>query len=391
MKNIPYGRQNINQDDIDAVVSVLKSDFLTQGTIVPEFEIAISEYCNVKHAIAVNSATSSLHIACLAIGLQPGDYLWTSPITFVASANCAKYCGANVDFIDIDPRTYNISIERLTDKLELAEKENRIPKVIMAVHLCGQSCDMESIYNLSKRFGFKIIEDASHALGAKYKGEAVGSCKFSDITVFSLHPVKIITTGEGGIALTNNSMLADKMVRLRSHGITRSPKEMTRTPDGGWFYQQLELGYNFRLTDFAAALGLSQFKRLDQFITRRHEIAKLYTKLLSNSNIVTPWQNLDTYSSFHLYVVRIPNSRTLNRNLIFERLRSNGILVNLHYIPVYQHPYYERFGYDYSLFPEAEKYYSEAISLPIFPGLLDSDVESIVEIINKPINHQTIF
>ena len=391
MKTIPYGRQNINQDDIDAVVNVLKSDFLTQGTIVPSFEMAISEYCKVDHVICVNSATSALHIACLALGLKPGDYLWTSPITFVASANCARYCGAHVDFVDIDQKTYNMSIDRLAEKLKKAEAENKLPKIVVAVHLCGQSCDMEGIYRLGKQYGFKIIEDASHALGAKYKNEPVGCCKYSDITVFSLHAVKIITTGEGGMALTNSFEFAEKMIRLRSHGITRFPKEMTRTPDGAWFYQQLDLGFNFRMTDVAAALGLSQLKRLDDFVKRRHEIVDLYNKLLAGTNIVMPWQHADTYSSYHLYVIKIPNSRLLNRNLIFERLRSNGILVNLHYIPVYQHPYYEQFGYDLSNFPESEKYYSEAISLPIYPGLLDSDVEEIVEILNRPINHQTIF
>ena len=391
MKTIPYGRQNINKDDIDAVINVLKSDFLTQGTIVPSFEVAISEYCKVNHVIAVNSATSALHIACLALGLKQGDYLWTSPITFVASANCARFCGAEVDFVDIEPKTYNMSVDKLAEKLEKAERENKLPKIVVPVHLCGQSCDMESIYNLSKQYGFKIIEDASHAVGARYKNEPVGCCKYSDIAVFSLHAVKIITTGEGGMALTNSSDLAEKMTRLRSHGITRFPQEMTRTPDGAWFYQQLELGFNFRMTDVAAALGLSQFKRLDEFVKRRHEIVDLYNKLLAGTNIIIPWQHADTYSSYHLYVIRIPNLRLLNRNLIFERLRSNGILVNLHYIPIYLHPYYEQFGYDQSEFLESQKYYSQAISLPVFPGLLDSDVEEIVEILNKPINHQTIF
>lgn len=391
MKPIPYGRQDINQKDIDAVIEVLNSDFLTQGPVVPAFEMAVTEYCGAKHAVAVNSATSALHISCLALGVAPGDWVWTSPITFVASANCVLYCGAKVDFVDIDPITYNISVERLAEKLEVAEKENRVPKVVIPVHLCGQSCDMEGIYALSQRYGFKIIEDASHATGGKYKGEPIGNCKYSDITVFSFHPVKIITTGEGGMALTNNSDIASRMARLRSHGITRIPIEMTHVPDGPWYYQQIELGFNYRMTDLAAALGLSQMKRLDEFVNRRQGIASLYNDLLVDLNMMTPWQHPDTYSSFHLYVVRITNDGTINRNTVFERLRASGILVNLHYIPVYNHPVYQVMGFNPSDFPEAERYYSEAISLPIYSTLTDAEVEDIIEKIRKPLDHQTIF
>lgn len=391
MKQIPYGKHDINQTDIDAVVEILKSDFLTQGPIVPSFENALSSYCGANFAVAVNSATSALHIACLALGVGKGDWVWTSPITFVASANCAIYCGANVDFVDIDPITYNLSIEKITEKLKLAKKENRLPKVVIPVHLCGQSCEMEELFSLSLIYGFKIIEDASHATGAKYKGMPVGNCKYSDITIFSFHPVKIITTCEGGMALTNNQSLANKMALLRSHGITRSPVEMTQPPDGPWFYQQLELGFNYRMNDLQAALGISQLKRLDEFIKRRHQIANYYNKLLADFEVITPKQHSDTYSSFHLYVIKVPKHKKFNRDMIFERLRSSGILVNLHYIPVYRHPFYKKMGFNPDSFIQSEIYYSQAISLPIYPNLSDSEVEEIVSIIRKPMYHQTIF
>lgn len=391
MKYIPYGRQDINQADIDAVIDVLKSDFLTQGPVVPAFEMAVAEYCGAKYAVAANSATSALHIACLSLGVGEGDWVWTSPITFVASANCALYCGAQVDFVDINPNTYNISIEKVSEKLQVAKKGNRLPKVIIPVHLCGQSSEMEALYTLSQEYGFKIIEDASHAIGAKYKGKPVGNCIYSDITIFSFHPVKIITTGEGGMAVTNNQELAAHMARLRSHGITRAPIEMTHAPDGPWYYQQLELGFNYRMNDLQAALGLSQLKRLDKFVKRRQQIVDQYNKLLANMDIVVPWQHPDTYSSFHLYVVKIPNNKTINRDVVFERLRASGILVNLHYIPVYKHPFYQKMGFDPSDFPEAELYYSQAISLPIYSTLSDTEIDDIVRKIGMPLAHQTIF
>lgn len=288
---IPYGRQSINQDDIDAVVDVLRSDFLTQGPQVPVFEQVVSNYCNAQYAVAVNSATSALHIACLALDLKPGDILWTSPITFVASANCALYCGATVDFVDIDPRTYNLSVSALEQKLDHAKKNGKLPKILVAVHLCGQSCEMQQIHALSQKYGFKIIEDASHAIGGRYQGEPIGSCKYSDITVFSFHPVKIITTAEGGIAVTNQKELADKMDLFRGHGVTRDPDLMTQEPDGSWYYQQIALGFNYRMTELHAALGVSQMQRLDQFVSQRHKLANRYNQLLTGLPIITPWQH----------------------------------------------------------------------------------------------------
>ena len=389
---IPYGRQDINQADIDAVIAVLRSDFLTQGPSISAFEQAVSSYCGAQHAVAVNSATSALHIACLALGVGKSDVVWTTPITFVASANCALYCGATVDFVDIDPRTYNLSADRLAEKLATAEKAGTLPKVVIPVHLCGQPCDMARIHALSRQYGFKIIEDASHAIGGKYKSEPSGNCRYSDITVFSFHPVKIITTGEGGMALTNNGQLASQMLRLRSHGITRDPAEMTHAPDGPWYYQQIELGYNYRMTDIYAALGLSQMKRLDEFVTRRHALAAHYDELFKNLPITTPWQHADSYSSLHLYVLRVQSSYIkFTRSELFERLRANGIGVNLHYIPVYHHPYYASLGFNPAKFPESERYYAEAISLPMYPALTKKQQLEIARLMFTPIGHQTIF
>jgi UDP-4-amino-4,6-dideoxy-N-acetyl-beta-L-altrosamine transaminase len=387
---IPYGRQDVNQADIDAVMEVLRSDFLTQGPAVPAFEKAVASYCGAKHAVAVNSATSALHIACLALGVGKGDVVWTTPITFVASANCALYCGATVDFVDIDPTTFNLSLDRLAEKLAQAEKIGHLPKVVIPVHMCGQPCDMAGIHALSQQYGFKIIEDASHAIGGSYKGETIGNCRFSDITVFSFHPVKIITTGEGGMALTNDPVLANQMIRLRSHGITRDAAEMTHAPDGSWYYQQIELGYNYRISDLQAALGLSQMKRLDEFVTKRHVCARRYDELLADLPVFTPWQHVDCYSSFHLYVIRLDLS-VLNHREVFERLRVNGIGVNLHYIPVYRQPHYARMGFNPSDFPEAERYYAEAITLPIYPALTDKQQLEVVRWLIQPIGHQTIF
>ena len=389
---IPYGRQDISEADIEAVVDVLKADFLTQGPVVPAFEQAIAYYCGAEYAIAVNSATSALHIACLSLDVGPGDIVWTTPITFVASANCALYCGAAVDFVDIDASSYNIDVERLASKLERSEKEGRLPKVVIPVHLAGQSCDMNRIRSLAQHYGFKVIEDASHALGGRYLGEPVGSCHYSDITVFSFHAVKLITTGEGGMAVTNNPVIANRLARLRSHGITRVQDEMTRPPDGSWYYQQLELGYNYRMTDIQAALGLSQLQRLDEFIAKRKIIAKRYDELLTDPWLTIPWQNPDTDSAHHLYIVRINRGEIKFRQKdIFERLRSFGILVNLHYIPVYRHPYYESFGFNVNEFPEAEAYYAEAISLPIYPSLSEDQQSEVVQRLKSPIGHQTLF
>ncbi len=381
---IPYGRQNISQEDIDSVVEVLRSDFITQGPVVPLFEKTVAEYCGAKHAVAVNSATSALHIACISLGLGPGDLVWTSPITFVASANCARYCGADVDFVDIDPQTHNMSTSALAEKLEQAKSINRLPKVVIPVHFAGQSCDMSSIYQLSKEYGFRIIEDASHAIGGSYRDEKVGSCLYSDITVFSFHPVKIVTTGEGGMAMTNDAEIANHMTRLRSHGITRYPSEMNRAPVGSWFYQQIELGFNYRMTEMQAALGVSQLHRIDDFVSQRHQIADRYSELLQYTPIILPGKFPDAYSALHLYVVRIAGDKfSSSRREVFERMRADGIGVNLHYIPVYQQPYYEVMGYKGEEFPHSEKYYSEAISLPIFPGLSLHQQDRVVESLLK--------
>jgi len=380
MSLIPYSRQDISEADILAVVDVLRSDYLTQGPIVPAFEKAVAGYCDTKHAVAVNSATSALHISCLALGVGPGDLVWTSPITYVASANCALYCGAQIDFVDIDSRTYNLSVERLAEKLALAKKSGRLPKVVIAVHMCGQPCEMIDILALSKRYGFKIIEDASHAIGGKYLGEPIGNCRYSDITVFSFHPVKIITTGEGGMALTNNDQLVKRLRLLRSHGITSDVTEMhPKAKDELWNYQQIDLGFNYRMTDIHAALGLSQMKRLEEFVTKRHIIAKKYDQMLSCFAIITPWQHPDSYSSYHLYVIRLKlDDINMTNRQVYDAMRGVGILVNLHYIPVYRQPYYEQMGFGPGYCPEAEQYYSEVISIPIYPSLTETQQNFVV-------------
>lgn len=389
---IPYGRQDISEADIQAVVDVLKSDFLTQGPVVPAFEKLVADYCNAEYAYAVNSATSALHIACLALGVGKGDLVWTSPITFVASANCALYCGADVDFVDIDAATYNMSISVLEEKLVNAEKVGRLPKVVIPVHLAGQSCEMEKIHALGQKYGFRIIEDASHAIGGKYKGKSIGGCQYSDITVFSFHPVKIITTGEGGMCLTNDPQLAISLNRYRSHGIVRQASEMTHAPDGAWYYQQIDLGYNYRMTDIQAALGLSQMNRLDEFVAARHAVAIRYNELLEEDWIELPWQHPDIYSGLHLYIIRVKkNKKGITHRQLFEKLRNAGILVNLHYIPVYRHPYYEAIGYNRKEFPQSESYYSEAISIPMFATLNESEQQFVVNSIQKPHGYQNLF
>jgi len=380
MNTIPYGRQDISETDIQAVVDVLRSDYLTQGPVVPAFEACLADYCGAGHAVAVNSATSALHIACLALGVVPGDCVWTTPITFVASANCALYCGATVDFVDIDPVTYDMNIGCLTEKLQHAQRRGVLPKVVIPVHMAGQPCDMAAIHALSLQYGFKIIEDASHAIGGKYRGEPVGNCRYSDITVFSFHPVKIITAGEGGMALTNEAQLAKRMRLLRSHGITSDLDDMDARPsDEIWNYQQIALGFNYRMTDIHAALGLSQMQRLDDFVAKRHEIAKRYDQLLAGMPVVTPRQHTDGYSSFHLYVIRLMRDEiSLTQREVFVALRSAGILANLHYIPVYRQPYYERMGFVKGYCPEAERYFTEAVSIPLYPALTVAEQERVV-------------
>ena len=376
---IPYGKQDISQQDIDNVLDVLNSDFLTQGPQVPAFENALVEHTGAHYALAVNSATSALHIACLALGLGQDDWLWTSPVTFVASANCGLYCGAKVDFVDIDPDTYNMCPKRLEDKLIKAKAEGKLPKVVVPVHLCGQPCDMSAIGKLAKEYGFKVIEDASHAIGGRYQDQPIGNCEHSDITVFSFHPVKIITTAEGGAALTNEKALADKMALLRSHGVTRDPELMRGEPHGGWYYQQVDLGFNYRMTELQAALGVSQMKRLDEFISARHQLSKRYNEKLANLPLVLPYQLPETYSGLHLFVIRLHlDEIELTHKQVFDALRERGIGVNLHYIPVHTQPYYQDMGFAEGDFPESERYYREAISLPMFHGMSEVQQDTVV-------------
>jgi UDP-4-amino-4,6-dideoxy-N-acetyl-beta-L-altrosamine transaminase len=367
---IPYGKQDINQADIDSVVNVLKSDFLTQGPQVPLFEKTVSDYCGSEYAVVANSATSALHIACMALKLGKGDYLWTSPNTFVASANCGLYCGAQVDFVDIDPLTYNLSSLELEKKLIQAKQDNKLPKIVIPVHFAGQSCDMQKIHSLSKEYGFKIIEDASHAIGGKYLDQPIGGCQYSDITVFSFHPVKIITTAEGGLATTNDKELLTRMQLFRSHGVTHDPELTNKETEGGWYYQQVELGFNYRMTELQAALGVSQMERLDEFVALRHQHQVRYDELLKGLPIVVPYQSLDSYSALHLYPIQLElENISKSHTQVFDELRQKDLGVNLHYIPVHIQPYYEKMGFSLGDFPEAEKYYGRAISIPIFQGL----------------------
>ena len=372
---IPYGRQDIDQADIDAVTAVLTSDYLTQGPVVPRFEAAVAARVGARFGVAVNSATSALHIACMALDLGPGDLLWTVPNTFVASANCGRYCGADVDFVDIDADTYTLSIPALEAKLRAAKAAGRLPSVLVPVHMCGQSCDMVSIGALAREYGFRVIEDASHAIGATHQGRPVGDCAHSDICVFSFHPVKIITTAEGGMAMTNDPALAQRMEMLRSHGITRDPALMTHEPDGPWYYQMLELGYNYRMTELQAALGLSQLDRLEAFVARRHAIADRYASLLDGLPVTAQVPLADSRSALHLYVIRV---RSGDHASVFAALRAAGIGVNLHYIPVHLQPYYRRLGFTDGQFPQSEAYYAQAISLPMYSGLTDAGQDKVV-------------
>jgi UDP-4-amino-4,6-dideoxy-N-acetyl-beta-L-altrosamine transaminase len=379
MKSIPYARQDISQADIDAVVSVLRSDWLTQGPAIDQFEQSIAKYCGAAHAVATSNATTALHLACRILDLGPGDSLWTSPNTFVASANCALYCGATVDFVDIDPLTYNLSPVRLEEKLAAAARKGTLPKIIVAVHFAGQPCDMAAIGALAKRYGVAVIEDAAHAVGAVDGPDRVGAGRHSDIAIFSFHPVKILTTGEGGMLLTNRADLDTRARLLRSHGITRDSMRMEGPSDGAWYYQQVELGFNYRITDLQAALGLSQAGRLDEFLRRRRELAANYGRLLENVPVIVPWQRPESESAWHLYVIRIGGDAGMGRREVFDALQSAGIRVNVHYIPVHLQPYYRKLGFNPGDFPEAERYYEEAISLPMFYGLSDADQRYVVE------------
>lgn len=373
---IPYGRQNICEDDIAAVVEVLRSEWLTQGPGIARFEQAVATACQSSYAVAVSNATAALHIGCLALGVGPGDLVWTSPNTFVASANCARYCGADVDFVDIDPETLNMSVERLAEKLALARQAGRLPKVVIPVHFSGRSCDMKTIARLAGEYGFRVIEDASHAVGANHEGLPVGGCQYSDITVFSFHPVKIITTGEGGMLLSNDPMLAKRLVRLRTHGIAQGSDELVSTPQGPWEYQQIDLGYNYRMTNLQAALGLSQLARLPQFIARRRALVRQYHALLADLPVVLPQASEE--SAWHLYPIRVPAERRLE---VFSRLRAADVWVQVHYIPVHTQPYYRTLGFKAGDFPAAEHYFAEAFSLPLFYDLTDEEQQSVVDLL----------
>jgi UDP-4-amino-4,6-dideoxy-N-acetyl-beta-L-altrosamine transaminase len=381
---IPYGKQDISQADISAVIKVLKSDFITQGPVVPAFEQTVSKYTSADFSVSANSATSALHIACLALGLKEGDWLWTSPNSFVASANCGLYCDAKIAFVDIDMQTYNLSATELEKKLIQAKQENRLPKVVIPVHFAGQSCNMRKIHSLSQEYGFNIIEDASHAIGGQYLEKPIGGCQYSDITVFSFHPVKIITTAEGGLATTNSKELAEKMRLFRSHGISRDKSLMTRDPDGAWYYQQVGLGFNYRMTEMQAALGISQMERLDEFVAKRHILQERYDLLLSGLPIIEPYQDKDSYSALHLYPIQIDSNKVRkNREQIFNVLRENGVGVNVHYIPIHTQPYYLQFGFREGDFPNSESYYSRAISIPLFHNMAVGQQDKVVDMLSK--------
>ena len=376
-----YGRQSINDDDIASVIEILKSDFLTQGPAIERFEKCVAEYCGAKYAVAVTNATSALHIACLSAGLDSSGSLWTSPITFTASANCGRYCGADIEFVDIDKNTYNMSVQVLEEKLQTAK---RLPKIVVPVHLAGQSCDMKKIFELAKKYNFTVLEDAAHAVGADYLGAKVGSCQYSDMAVFSFHPVKIITTGEGGMILTNRADLYEKLLLYRSHCITRNPDLMTHDSDGSWYYQQIDLGFNYRMTDIQAALGFSQMQRLDKFVERRRELAARYDEKLKNLPLKTPCVLPDTNPSWHLYIVRVDFDKVKKtKQQIFDEMKKRGITLNLHYIPVHTQPYYEKLGHRPEECPNSLEYYRDAMTLPLYYSLTDEQQDEVVKALEE--------
>lgn len=381
-QNIPYARQSVDEEDIKAVLAVLRSDWLTQGPTIGAFETACAEYCGVPYATAFSNATSALHVACRALGLGTGDWLWTSPNTFVASSNCALYCGARVDFVDIDPNTYNMCPKALAEKCEKAKKENKLPKILIPVHFAGQSCDMKAIKKIADEYDIRVIEDASHAIGGRYCEKPVGSCQYSDLTIFSFHPVKIITTAEGGMIVTPSKEIKQKCDLFRSHGITRDPNLMEQPSEGEWYYEQIDLGYNYRITELQAALGISQLSRVNEFVAKRHQLAKYYDEALSNLPVITP-KRLQGYSALHLYPIQVKLSTKHNRKTIFSALRSENIAVNVHYIPVHLQPYYQRMGFKRGDFPQAEAYYEQAISLPLFYDLTFEQQDFVVDTLRQ--------
>ena len=383
---IPYAKQDISDEDIDSVIEVLKSDFLTQGNKVSLFEDIISKRVGAKYALTANSATSCLYLSCLSLGLSKEDILWTSPITYVASANCALYCGAEVDFVDIDPLTWNISVEILEEKLKTARKIKKVPKILVLVHLAGNPCDLQKVFDLSKEYGFSIIEDASHALGSKYSGEHIGSSVYSDISVFSFHPVKNITTGEGGMILTNNQKLSEKIHLYRSHGITRDTKKMINKEEGHWYYEQLLLGFNFRMSDIHAALGISQMNSLDKFISKRNELSQIYTEELKGLPLTIQRVRKEDLSAWHIFVIRLKLSELkLSRLEIYNSLRNKGIGVNVHYIPVHLHPFYKNLGFNKGDFPNSENYYDGAITIPMFTKLKKTEIKFVIQSLKESI------
>jgi UDP-4-amino-4,6-dideoxy-N-acetyl-beta-L-altrosamine transaminase len=380
---IPYGRQSIDDADVAAVVEVLRSDWLTQGPAIERFEQAVAAYCGAAHACAVSNATAALHLACLALDLGPGGRLWTSPNTFLASANCGRYCGAEVDFVDIDPRTYNLSADRLAEKLAAAAREDRLPHILVTVDFAGQPCEADRIAALCRDYGVRIVEDASHAIGATWRGERVGSGRWADITVFSFHPVKILTTGEGGMALTNDPELHRRLAMLRSHGMVRDKAHLGVTSEGAWYYEQQALGFNYRMTDIQAALGFSQMCRIDEFLAARRRLAARYADVLGDlvdEGLILPWQNPQGVSSYHLYPVQVPASR---RRAVFDGLRSAGIGVQVHYIPVHLQPYYRQFGFGRGDFPAAEAHFERTISLPMYAALTDEQQDSVAATLRR--------